>query len=60
MSIAPCKDCINRYPACHSSCDDYKLWETENKERRKKIAKLRDEDRRFRDNHYELSRKLNK
>lgn len=60
MSIAPCKDCINRHPACHSSCDDYKSWETENKERRKKIAKLRDADRRFRDNHYELSRKLNK
>lgn len=25
----PCKDCGKRFPACHSSCDGYQAWRTE-------------------------------
>ena len=24
--VSPCKDCPNRTPGCHDSCDKYKLW----------------------------------
>ena len=24
--ICPCKDCKERYPACHATCDKYSAW----------------------------------
>lgn len=29
--VCPCKDCKppDRYPGCHSHCDDYKSWKDE-------------------------------
>ena len=24
--VCPCKDCKERYPACHSHCNRYKEW----------------------------------
>ena len=30
--VAPCKDCAERHPACHSDCEKFKGWkERENK-----------------------------
>lgn len=26
MSNAPCKDCKDRKPACHDTCETYKSW----------------------------------
>lgn len=52
MLNAPCKDCEKRYPACHSSCDLYKEWETKNSERRKLIQKLRGQERSFKGRKY--------
>jgi hypothetical protein len=23
---APCKDCTDRHPACHGSCEKYRAW----------------------------------
>ena len=41
--IPPCKDCKERHPACHDSCDRYKEWkqrlEKVNEERKKYNAK---------------------
>lgn len=30
---APCKDCPDRYPGCHSKCDKYQAFHKENAER---------------------------
>lgn len=27
--ISPCKDCPDRYPGCHDSCEKYKCWKDE-------------------------------
>lgn len=27
--IAPCKDCPDRIPGCHDSCDRYKEWKSQ-------------------------------
>ena len=41
--IPPCKDCKERYIACHDSCDRYKEWkqrlEKVNEERKKYNAR---------------------
>jgi len=29
MMKNPCKDCPNRYPGCHSKCEQYKAWKQE-------------------------------
>ena len=29
MIISPCKDCKERFEACHSKCDKYKDWKQE-------------------------------
>ncbi len=29
MKISPCKDCKERYPACHDECIYYATWKTE-------------------------------
>ena len=26
MKVAPCKDCTDRYLACHDYCEKYKEW----------------------------------
>lgn len=28
---APCKDCPNRHPNCHSECEDYIAYDKDNK-----------------------------
>lgn len=43
MDIAPCKDCRNRRPGCHDTCERYKTWrwkrsEILNRERLKRDA----------------------
>ena len=43
MDIAPCKDCRNRRPGCHDTCERYKAWrwkrsEILNRERMKRDA----------------------
>lgn len=35
---APCKDCPDRSVSCHAACERYKQFDTENKERLRKIA----------------------
>lgn len=39
----PCKDCPNRYPACHDKCEKYKAWKSRldevNKRRKEYDAK---------------------
>ena len=41
--ISPCKDCKNRHPACHDSCERYNDWkqrlEKVNEERKKYNAR---------------------
>ena len=27
--LSPCKDCQERYPACHGHCDKYATWKSE-------------------------------
>lgn len=27
--MSPCKDCPDRYTACHDHCDKYKAWKAE-------------------------------
>lgn len=29
MIDAPCADCQKRYVGCHSDCEDYKTWKSE-------------------------------
>lgn len=41
MSVAPCKDCQDREPGCHSHCIGYKRWKAE----QQKEAKEYEEDR---------------
>ena len=33
---APCKNCENRHPYCHSTCEAYQAYDRENKERNNK------------------------
>ena len=33
---APCKDCSNRTPTCHSTCGAYKSWASEQSEAKRK------------------------
>ena len=33
---APCKDCTDRHPLCHSECERYKAFDAECQERRAK------------------------
>ena len=33
---APCRDCPNRTPTCHSTCGAYKTWAMEQREARHK------------------------
>lgn len=44
----PCKDCPDRIPGCHGSCDRYKKW----KERLEEVNKARREYDRTRYNKY--------
>lgn len=38
MNVAPCKDCVERYEACHDHCEKYKEWKAELNAIRSKIA----------------------
>lgn len=31
-AVAPCRDCPNRTPTCHSTCGAYKTWAVEQRE----------------------------
>ena len=45
MRMAPCKDCEDRYPACHDLCSQYRRWVAERdeiKQKRKENAKEHD------------------
>ena len=46
--MSPCKDCIDRHPACHDTCDLYKEW----KRRLEELNKARKEYDRSRYNKY--------
>lgn len=37
----PCVDCENRYPACHDSCCEFKVWKAEKEEHKAKVAEGR-------------------
>ena len=41
MIITPCKDCMERYIGCHSSCEKYIEWRKEFDEQKKEILKVR-------------------
>lgn len=36
MTTAPCKDCVDRHPGCHSKCGWYAIWTREIAEMHKK------------------------
>ena len=36
----PCKDCKERFPACHGSCDRYKDW-------KKRLEKVNEERKKY-------------
>ena len=37
MDVAPCKECMERYPACHDRCEKYGKWKQELDARRNTI-----------------------
>ena len=41
MIKAPCKDCVDREPSCHSSCEKYISWKKEFDEQKATIVKAR-------------------
>lgn len=38
----PCKDCKDRHPACHDSCEKYKAWLAAYHADRQDIRRLKD------------------
>jgi hypothetical protein len=38
MKLPPCKDCEERYPACHDKCEKYKDWKGDVLKKKKAIA----------------------
>lgn len=36
MINGPCKNCLERYPGCHSNCDDYQIYVQEKDEHKKR------------------------
>ena len=36
---SPCKDCQKRFVGCHSSCEDFAKWKTEEFDEKKKVFK---------------------
>lgn len=40
--LAPCKDCQDRHPNCHSTCEKYAEFKAENERRKAAIAKDKD------------------
>lgn len=47
--IVPCKDCVDRYINCHSSCEKYKLWRQDMDVVRDKILDEKLKNRRIED-----------
>ena len=39
MNECPCRYCDKRHATCHSECEDYKSWSSENEEIRKMVNK---------------------
>ena len=39
QKMSPCKDCQKRFVGCHSSCNDYAEWKTEEYGERDKVYK---------------------
>ena len=39
--MSPCKDCPDRHPACHGSCEKYKEWRDKYQAQQKYIAENR-------------------
>ena len=38
LDNSPCKDCVKRYPKCHSSCPDYIAAKEEHERIRQKLV----------------------
>lgn len=38
---APCKDCPDRNPSCHTTCDKYKQYKVEHKKKSEELANLK-------------------
>ncbi len=59
MSIKTvCKDCEERYPACHDHCEKYKNAKTEYENIKRLVRKERKKEVDFLKYYYELNRKL--
>ena len=59
--IAPCKDCKDRNPGCHSKCEKYIAFDKENQKRRaERLESLHASDpspnKRSRTRHYEVQK----
>lgn len=44
MMTNPCKDCVDRYPGCHSHCEKYKSWKAEWDSFKEKERKRKEQD----------------
>ena len=39
--VLACRDCPNRFPGCHGSCQSYIEWKTEHEKEKKETIKKR-------------------
>lgn len=53
--MIPCKDCLDRYVGCHSTCDKYIEWNKQHLEQKKIISASRQKDKEI--NMFERDRK---
>lgn len=53
---SPCKDCQDRYPACHSKCEKGIAWSKKCKEKRELIEAEKSQERTF--DRYKIQRVL--
>lgn len=45
--VGSCKDCEDRYPACHDTCEKYQKAKEESEERKQRILKAKRENQVF-------------
>ena len=43
----PCKECENRFMACHTVCEKYKKWKAEHEKHREETMLKQNVDRQF-------------
>lgn len=58
MIDSVCKDCEERYPACHDHCEKYLTAKSEFEKSREIVRKAKKTDRDFQKYYAELNRKL--